>query len=50
MFGSSLINKKRYWPKQCPGDQIQKQFDKKKIVDADSVTGEIDGCPYTIMC
>ena len=36
VFASTLIKKRRYWPKYIRGDEVKEHFNDKEVGDADS--------------
>ena len=45
-FAHALINKRRYWPKHVPGEQILQHFADKAIRSADAIKGEFRWGPF----
>jgi hypothetical protein len=50
VFGQSLIKKRKYWPKGCPGDQIDKYFEGKPLGFTKTLRQDMDGIPFNIHC
>ena len=48
VFASALIKKRRYWPKDVGGDQINSHFEDKDVGDVDSLPGRLDNIPFHI--
>ena len=48
VYGTTLIKKKRYWPKNCKGDVIEAFFKDKEFGDVYSVCGDMYGHKYKI--
>ena len=49
-FASAMIKKRRYWPKHCPGDKIDKYIKRYEVGQFTSLRGKIDNIPYDIFC
>ena len=43
-----MLQKRRYWPKHVPGDEIIQHFAEKDIGDADMIKGTMEGIPFYI--
>ncbi|KAL7474077.1 hypothetical protein ACHAW6_000071 [Cyclotella cf. meneghiniana] len=51
VFGQALIKKwDRYWPKRVPGDDINNQFQSKKVGKCDCLQQEMEGKQFVIHC
>ena len=51
MYGESLIKKQRYWPRNVPGDDIDKHFEGKEVIVVDCLETKIDeGKAFKIHC
>ena len=48
VYGSSLIKKRRYWPRGVHRDGINKYFIKKKVGDMGCPSGEWDETEFNI--
>ena len=48
VFASTIIKKRRYWPKHVDGDSINMHFENKEIGHADSLPGKMDDVPFHI--
>ena len=48
VFGSAVIKKRRYWPKDIPGEEIREHFADKNIGDHDTLPGCLDGIKFHI--
>ena len=46
VYTHALINKRRYWPKHVPGDDIIAHFVEKKVGETDAICGELDSIPF----
>ena len=49
VFGSVLIEKRRYWPKGVPAEEILQHMQNKEVGDVETVQGLIRGKIYNIM-
>ena len=45
---SSTYEKRRYWPKHVPGDEIIQHFVEKDVGDADAIKDTMDAIPFYI--
>ena len=50
VYGTTVIKKKRYWPKYCKGYGIEAFFRYKEVGDVYAVCGDLDGHKYKIHC
>ena len=50
VYGKSIINKKKYWPKGCPGAQIDSYMDGKPLVFVKTLRKDMEGVPFNINC
>ena len=50
VYGTTLIKKKRYWPRYCKGDAIEAFFEDQQFGYVYSVCGDMDGHKYKIQC
>jgi len=50
VFGQALIKKRKFWPKGCPGDQIDKYFKGKPLGFAKTLRQDMEGIPFNIHC
>jgi hypothetical protein len=48
VYASALIKKRRYWPRDVPGDDIRRHFDGKQVGHTDQLPGISDGTPFDI--
>lgn len=48
VFASAVIKKRRYWPKDVPGDVIDERVKDKGLGYSDSVKGHQDQVPYNL--
>jgi hypothetical protein len=48
VYASALIKKRRYWPRDVPGEDIRKHFDGKQVGHTDRLPGTSDGLPFDI--
>ena len=49
VFASSLIKKRRYWPRHVPGDAIQERFESKSLGEVDILHGKMEGINVSIV-
>lgn len=49
VYASALIKKRRQWPRDVPGDDINCHFDGKEVGHTDQLPGISDGTPFDIM-
>ena len=50
VFGQSLIKKRKYWPKGCPGDFIDEYMEGKPLGFVKIFLQDMDGIPFYIHC
>ena len=50
VYGTTVINKKRYWPKYCKGDSIEACFQDKEVGGVYAVCGDMGVHKYNIQC
>ena len=50
VYGQALIKKRKFWPKHCPGEQIERYFDGKELGFTKTLRQEIDGIAFNIHC
>ena len=50
VFGQFLIKKRRYWPQQVPGDQIDEYMKGKELGAVESFVQDLGGTPFYIHC
>ena len=50
VYASTLIKKRKYWPKYIKGDAIKEHFDDKDVGDCDSWKGNMDEVPFPCVC
>ena len=48
VFASAVIKKRRYWPKDVPGDVMNERVNDRGLGYADSVKGTQDNIPYNL--
>ena len=48
VYGQSLIKKRRYWPKNIPGDTINSYFSNKEIGSAKTFRQVFEGKPFLV--
>ena len=48
VFASTLIKKRRYWPKFIHADDIKAHFDNKEVGATDSWAGKLDDIPFHV--
>ena len=50
VYGQSLIKKRRYWPKNFPGEAIDSYFANKELGSAKTFRRVFDGKPFLVHC
>ena len=50
VYGHSLINKRRYWPKNVPGDAIDFYFANKELDSTKTFRQVFEGKPFLVNC
>lgn len=50
VYGQALIKKRKYWPKDVPGDQIDQYFDGKPLGFSKTLKQDMDGIPFYVHC
>ena len=52
VFATTILKKRRFWPKYCPGDDINLTMTSSeiKVGDVRALKGEHKGTPYHIIC
>ena len=50
VYGKTVIQKEKYWPKYFRGDAIYSFFQDKEVGDVYDVCGDLDGHKYKIQC
>ena len=50
VYGQSLIKKRRYWPKNVPGEAISSYFANKELGSAKTFRQVFDGKPLLVHC
>ena len=48
VYASSVIKKRRYWPKYVDGESIKKHFEDKPLGSYDELPGRLDNVPFHI--
>ena len=48
VFGAALIKKRRYWPENIKGDEIDAHFSSKEVGNVDAVKQVEDGAAYHV--
>ena len=49
IFASSLIKKRKYWPKNVNGDDMNKHLESKKVGDCNRLNGKMDGVDFSLL-
>ena len=50
MYGTSLIRKKKYWPKGVPGAEMYTHFEDKDVNHCEMLEASIYGLHFQVMC
>ena len=50
VFGQSLIKKRKYWPKGCPGNLIDEYMEGKALGFVKKILQDMDGILFSIHC
>ena len=50
VYGKSLIKKRKYWPKGCPGAQIYSYMEGKPLGSVKTLRQDMGGVPFKIHC
>ena len=50
VFEQSLVKKRKYWPKSCPGDLIDEYMEGKPLGFVKTFLQDMDGTPFPIHC
>ena len=50
VYGQSLIKKRKYWPKGCPGAQIDSYMEGKPLGFVKTLRQDMGGVPFNIHC
>jgi Transposase IS4 len=50
VYASAMIKKRRYWPKNVPGDDIQAHFAGRGVGAVDALDGTMNGVKFNIFC
>ena len=48
VYTSTLIKKRKYWPKYIKGDAIKQHFNEKAVGDCDSWKGKMEEVPFHV--
>ena len=50
VYGSTVVKKRRYWPKYINGDEIDQYFQNKQVGYQDYLPGLLDNVPFHLFC
>ena len=50
VYSQALIKKRKYWPKDVPGDHIDRYFDGKPLGYCKSLKQDMNGIPFYVHC
>lgn len=50
VYGQALVKKRKYWPKDVPGDQIDRYFDGKELGFSKTLKQDMDGILFYVHC
>jgi hypothetical protein len=50
VYGQALVKKRKYWPKDVPGDQIDRYFEGKQLEHCESLLQDMEGIPFYVHC
>ena len=50
VYGQSLIKKRKYWPKGCPGAHIESYMEGKTLGFVKTLMKDMGGVPFNIHC